>query len=537
MAASPPSPALPYDPAAGDSPLLALARQDLLLWHQRRLTAAFAASCWPLPAGAPRDSNIAARCALVDRATGQLMGLCDALQVLHCHVLYCLFARQEAGAEVDGLLPHAPGGALGSGPLEMMTAAGIAADVAAPILDALARDMDDAALRVRALRDELAALAAADGSPPRACALPLCGTLRVVPAATQPAGGVDDVAPQAFLIYEPDAALAARFLVPLREREVLPAELPFGAPIRGCYKFADRADAREALARAGAAATPSTVIFPLNEAYWRKLALLYRLTAADVDDPRDLPPAGAAGCLAGATRVPDAVEDAADAAPARAAFLQRLFCVLARHNGGVPGSFYAGAVPHSVFDALERRLGVAEEGFASPLNAHFPRFCSPCADTDAPFGSRGSFFSWRPAAGSFQCNPPFVDVVMNKMVRHMEDLLAAAERAGAALSFAVVGPSYAGAAAAGPPDREWRVAAGASRFFVAAEQLESAEHQFIDGSQPFAPRDQTRAAFKPNSWVVLATSAVRARGDCLQSVRGLLTGREPGFARVFKFDV
>lgn len=173
------------------------------------------------------------------------------------------------------------------------------------------------------------------------------------------AGAAEDEA-LAFLIFEPSAESVRDYLQPIRDLEVLPTEAPFGAAIRGCYELRDSAEATAALARAGFTATPYTVVFPVFAPSWRKLALLYRLTAAGVTDPSELPCEGAAACLAAATCPPAAVEHAAAAPPARAAFLQRLFCVLARHKGGIPGSFYAGAVPHSVFDALEAKLRVTE---------------------------------------------------------------------------------------------------------------------------------------------------------------------------------
>jgi hypothetical protein len=51
-------------------------------------------------------------------------------------------------------------------------------------------------------------------------------------------------------------------------------------------------------------------------------------------------------------------------------------------------------------------MGVSVECFASPLNCHLPAFCSAFPDTDAAFGSLGSFFDFFPTEGSFQVNPP-----------------------------------------------------------------------------------------------------------------------------------
>lgn len=60
-------------------------------------------------------------------------------------------------------------------------------------------------------------------------------------------------------------------------------------------------------------------------------------------------------------------------------------------------------------------------------------------DTDACFGSAGPFFAFHPATGSFECNPPFVNEVMDATARHVEGLLRAAT---GPLSFVVVLPAW-----------------------------------------------------------------------------------------------
>ena len=61
-----------------------------------------------------------------------------------------------------------------------------------------------------------------------------------------------------------------------------------------------------------------------------------------------------------------------------------------------------------IFDVLLRGLDITFECFASPLNCRYSRFCSAFRDTDAAFGSIGSFFDSEPRQGSFEANPPFV---------------------------------------------------------------------------------------------------------------------------------
>jgi len=53
------------------------------------------------------------------------------------------------------------------------------------------------------------------------------------------------------------------------------------------------------------------------------------------------------------------------------------------------------------------------------------------------FGSVGSFFSFRPSAGSFQVNPPFDPETVKKSLEHMKDVLLASSEA---LSFVLIIP-------------------------------------------------------------------------------------------------
>ena len=53
--------------------------------------------------------------------------------------------------------------------------------------------------------------------------------------------------------------------------------------------------------------------------------------------------------------------------------------------------------------------------FASPFNHFLIPYCSAFPDTDACFGSCGSFFDFFPTEGSFMANPPFVEECMARM--------------------------------------------------------------------------------------------------------------------------
>ncbi len=101
---------------------------------------------------------------------------------------------------------------------------------------------------------------------------------------------------------------------------------------------------------------------------------------------------------------------------------------------------------------LLRRFDCRTECFASPLNCRYGRFCSAFSDTDAPFGSLGSFFDFHPTEGCFEANPPFTPFLMERMARHMEALLETSEASGEGeaekgepkkpLSFIVIIPAW-----------------------------------------------------------------------------------------------
>lgn len=58
-------------------------------------------------------------------------------------------------------------------------------------------------------------------------------------------------------------------------------------------------------------------------------------------------------------------------------------------SGANEGTGLQGALPVTVFEALNRQFGVSFECFASPLNCYFKQFCSAFPDIDGFFGSRG----------------------------------------------------------------------------------------------------------------------------------------------------
>lgn len=138
--------------------------------------------------------------------------------------------------------------------------------------------------------------------------------------------------------------------------------------------------------------------------------------------------------------------------------------------GGMQAAIHGG-----VFDALHDDFGCMAECFASPVNCRWDRFCSAAADVDGPFGSMGSFFDFRPSAGSFQANPPYDSGTVAKMTAHMEGLLRAAEERGLPLCFVVVIPRWEDKAC-------WQELRG-STFQKAVLDLPQAEHGFCEGGQ------------------------------------------------------
>nr|CAG4647720.1 EOG090X02BU [Moina brachiata] len=110
-------------------------------------------------------------------------------------------------------------------------------------------------------------------------------------------------------------------------------------------------------------------------------------------------------------------------------FLPRVWCLLKRYqaymgtHAGCEGQGTQGALPLTVFEALNKHFGVTFECFASPLNCYFRQYASAFPDTDGYFGSRGPILEFKPASGSFEANPPFCEELMESMLTHFEKLL------------------------------------------------------------------------------------------------------------------
>eukprot|EP00656_Telonema_subtile_P035613 TRINITY_DN39586_c0_g1_i2.p1 TRINITY_DN39586_c0_g1~~TRINITY_DN39586_c0_g1_i2.p1 ORF type:complete len:208 (-),score=43.48 TRINITY_DN39586_c0_g1_i2:21-644(-) len=146
--------------------------------------------------------------------------------------------------------------------------------------------------------------------------------------------------------------------------------------------------------------------------------------------------------------------------------------MLARYEA-LSGSGYQAALTEKGFDVLLRAMQVTQEMFASPLNCRYARYCSAFADTDAWFGSLGSFFDFHPVKGSFEVNPPFVPDIMARAVAHMHDLLG---KATGPMSFVVIVPVWSKL-----PYWKQLVHSKVSRRDTVV--VPASEHGFCDGAQ------------------------------------------------------
>uniref|UniRef100_A0A4W6FHR9 mRNA (2'-O-methyladenosine-N(6)-)-methyltransferase n=1 Tax=Lates calcarifer TaxID=8187 RepID=A0A4W6FHR9_LATCA len=195
----------------------------------------------------------------------------------------------------------------------------------------------------------------------------------------------------------------------------------------------------------------------VNRGHFSKLELLYRYSC--IDDPRF------------------------------EKFLSRVWCLLKRYqemfgSGANEGTGLQGALPVSVFEALNRQFGVSFECFASPLNCYFKQFCSAFPDIDGFFGSRGPFLMFSPVSGSFEANPPFCEELMDAMVTHFEDLL---DQSSEPLSFIVFVPEWR------DPVTPALTRMEGSRFLRHQLSVPAYEHEYRSGSQHICKRCYYRA--------------------------------------------
>lgn len=117
-----------------------------------------------------------------------------------------------------------------------------------------------------------------------------------------------------------------------------------------------------------------------------------------------------------------------------------------RYASMVPGG-QQWSVPARTYDILINVYGVSREGFASPFNSQIARhmirdpslrFCSLFPDLDEPFGSIGSFFAADLRDKVTLVNPPFIEDMINDVVRKCHETLESSSANGGARMFVVV---------------------------------------------------------------------------------------------------
>mmetsp|Transcript_14097 Transcript_14097/g.45147 ORF Transcript_14097/g.45147 Transcript_14097/m.45147 type:complete len:561 (-) Transcript_14097:1239-2921(-) len=182
-------------------------------------------------------------------------------------------------------------------------------------------------------------------------------------------------------------------------------------------------------------------------------------------------------------------------------FEEDLFSMLERYRS-LGGSGFQAAISGSAFEALRRRFGVDCECFASPLNCRYERFCSAFPDTDAAFGSLGSFFAFAPLEGAFEANPPFVESTTVAMAQHMRKCLLHSQKEAKELLFAIVVPVKF---------REAVIRLIGKEFYRGRVSFTNREHDYSQGAQQRAGEKRQRVASTCDSDVhIVATDAAMA---------------------------
>lgn len=80
------------------------------------------------------------------------------------------------------------------------------------------------------------------------------------------------------------------------------------------------------------------------------------------------------------------------------------------------------AAPPKIYEEYKTKYNITLEGFASPINHCFDRFCSAFPDVDKPYGSIGSFFE-TDINENVVANPPFEEEVMEACIDKLFDAI------------------------------------------------------------------------------------------------------------------
>lgn len=163
-----------------------------------------------------------------------------------------------------------------------------------------------------------------------------------------------------------------------------------------------------------------------------------------------------------------------------ASFEARSWVLLTRYQallGPHEGHGWHMALMPPVVDALVADFGVEHELFASPLNCALPSYCSLFEDSDGCFGSCGAFFDFCRGpltrdGGSFECNPPFEEHLMRRVVHELVEALVACLEP---LSIVVVMPDW--------PDSEALASVAAALQCRAHLHIAGDGHAYLSGRQ------------------------------------------------------
>jgi len=195
----------------------------------------------------------------------------------------------------------------------------------------------------------------------------------------------------------------------------------------------------------------------------------------------------------------------------KAKFVSCLFALLARYDM-LQGAGLQSAVHHNVFDVLFKHYKCNIECFASPFNCTSEKYFSAFPDTDAVFGSLGSFFDYNFSAsdgGCFQANPPFASGFIHTMATKMEQSLLETETV--PLMFIIFIPNW-------DETKGWKILRE-SQFlskYVVLDQKTSL-HYYTEGTQYRRKGDKYRVASFDTSIFFLQNSAARSKWKIQES--------------------
>ena len=462
-----------------DLPILSLLRQEWISWHLRRYAVRISA-VWPLPGESKTTKSI------------RKNGFCRGLSVSHAALLadFASAVTASESSDVDSVFTQVSEGNIHGCDLKAeWISVGLSPECAEILRAHLIDDWNYASVQFSRSSAFLSVCQEHVN-----CCVSLLPLIKAMPVANTsapcptPAPNSCDTSccahphenksrRQFILVYTPPSTAIETLLLPVRHLDALdPHDPRFRNPpcplhdmsyeedVAACLQTM-QSSSESSIPHASSSATDNaafTSVLLINEYHLDRLRKLHR--------PYD--PVVETNAFSSAT--PAAAEERSELE-----FVRRVFCLLARYEttcGSARG--FQGALPITVFRALEESLGVTGECFASPLNCHYTgAFYSAYPDTDLDFSSLGNFFGpdIAPTEGSWEANPPFTNMALSSAVKRLIELLDAAQREGSSLLFCLFTPAWPFAQFAQHIERcSWL---RASAVFV------SGKHAFVDGMQ------------------------------------------------------